>query len=38
MGLSDKITHMAMKIVVTLEYENEKKTLSTQQATFVFVA
>ena len=37
MGLSDKITHIAMKLVVTLEYEDEKQ-LSLQQVTFVFVA
>ena len=38
MGLSDKITHMAMKNVVTLEYEDKKKQVSLQQVTFVFVA
>ena len=37
-GLSHKITHKAMKIAVTPEYEDEKKTLSPQQVTFVFVA
>ena len=34
----DKITHMAVKIAVTLEYEDEKKTVSLKQVTFAFVA
>ena len=37
-GLSDKITHMTMKIAVTPEYQDEKKTLSLKQVTFHFVA
>ena len=35
---SDKITHMAVKIAETREFEDNKKTRSLQQVTFGFVA
>ena len=39
-GVSDKITHMTMKIAVIPEYADEKKTLllMMKQVTFDFVA
>ena len=37
-GISDKITHMTMKIAVTSEYEDEKRHFQLRQVSFNFVA